>query len=374
MKKVLSVILLFVLLISLCACGSTDAAKDITIDDLIGTWHCEQTQQVIILNTSNATLFQYPISIQGTSTPPKIEKKQLVVPGMGTFDIQNDTGALKIVCTATEMVAANTVFEKCEETITLDEITAHSWTSPTTGSILTFENGMYTHTDSSGSSFSFETQYTYLAGDTYYLPDVDIFKIVEDGESFKLVGKTWGEYLTLDAAAAKAASELINMGETAKTELFEITAKEYTFAELLGKDNTTKVFTRDVSWDDAGDGKVFMIVKFDYLNLDKREVDLVRDLCITVSYKDGFEFASFEEDKGYLFEDDINGVFRRTCLDSGGYVMALSPLTSGSFFVAIPVAEVVSTDAESPISVRFDYGENIKGGASISETVYIKVQ
>ena len=54
--------------------------------------------------------------------------------------------------------------------------------------------------------------------------------------------------------------------------------------------------------------------------------------------------------------------------------MALSPLTSGSFFVAIPVAEVVSTDAESPISVRFDYGENIKGGASISETVYIKVQ
>ena len=155
---------------------------------------------------------------------------------------------------------------------------------------------------------------------------------------------------------------------------FEITVKSIEFAELLGKDNTTRVFERDVSWDEPGDGKVFSIIKFDYTNLAKQEVDMVRDVKITVDYKDGYEFASFEENKAYIFEDDINGVFRQCCLDTGGYVMTLSPLTSGSFFIAIPVSEMVSTDTESPIQIKVDYGTNIKGGASIYETVYIKVQ
>lgn len=164
------------------------------------------------------------------------------------------------------------------------------------------------------------------------------------------------------------------MGEKLSGDNLEITVKSLEFAELLGKDNTTRVFERDVSWDKPGDGKVFSIIKFDYTNLAKEEVDMVRDVKITVDYKDGYEFVSFDESKAYIFEDDINGVFRQCCLDTGGYVMNLSPLTSGSFFIAIPVAEIVSTDTEAPIKIKVDYGTNIKGGASIVETVYIKVQ
>lgn len=170
------------------------------------------------------------------------------------------------------------------------------------------------------------------------------------------------------------AINVVALGEKVSGENLEITIKSFEFAEYLGKDNTTRVFERDVSWDKPGDGKVFSIFKFDYTNLAKEEVDMVRDVKFTVDYKDGYEFASFDESKAYIFEDDINGVFRQCCLDSGGYVMNLSPLTSGSFFIAIPVAEIVSTDTESPIQIKVDYGTNIKGGASISETVYIKVQ
>lgn len=174
--------------------------------------------------------------------------------------------------------------------------------------------------------------------------------------------------------APTEAINAVNVGEKLVGDNLEITVKSIEFADLLGKDNTTRVFERDVSWDDPGDGKVYAIIKFDYTNLAKQEVDMVRDVKITVVYRDGYEFASFDETKAYIFEDDINGVFRQCCLDTGGYVMKLSPLTSGSFFIAIPVAEMVSTDTESPIQIKVDYGTNIKGGASVSETVYINVQ
>ena len=174
--------------------------------------------------------------------------------------------------------------------------------------------------------------------------------------------------------APTEATNSVSVGEKLTGDNLEITVKSVEFADLLGKDNTTRVFERDVSWDNPGDGKVYAIIKFDYTNLAKQEVDMVRDVKITVVYKDGYEFVSFDETKAYIFEDDINGVFRQCCLDTGGYVMELSPLTNGSFFIAIPVAEMVSTDTESPIQIKVDYGKNIKGGASISETVYIKVQ
>ena len=169
-------------------------------------------------------------------------------------------------------------------------------------------------------------------------------------------------------------TNMVALGEKLTGDNIEITVKSIEFAALLGKDNTTRVFERDVSWDKPGDGKVYTIIKFEYTNLAKQEVDMVRDVKITVVYKDGYEFASFDEKKAYIFEDNINGVFRQCCLDTGGYVMELSPLTSGSFFIAIPVAEMVSTDTESPIQIKVDYGTNIKGGASVSETVYINVQ
>lgn len=387
MKRIMSACLLLVLLLSLCACSNNGTKNDnagngskaivnvnnITIDDLVGTWHSKDSKQVMTVNTNDVWLFQHPINTTGSPMPPKVENKQLVVSGLGTFDIKNDNGQLKIICTATEMIAKDTIFVKCEEIVSLDEITAHAWENPKTGATLTFANGSYTHTAQNG-SMSDSIQWSFLAGDTYYLPNVDIFKIVVEGDSFKLVGETLGEYITPESASAKAESELMNLGETAKGQSFEITVKEYEFVEFLGKDNTTRLFARDVSWDDAGDGKVFMVVKFDYMNLDKQEIDMVRDVCVTVNYKDGYEFASHNEEKAYLFEDDINGVFRRCSLDIGGYVMEQSPLTSGSFFIAIPVAEIVSTDTESAINVRFDYGDNIKGGASISESVSFRIR
>ena len=164
-----------------------------------------------------------------------------------------------------------------------------------------------------------------------------------------------------------------SVGEKICGENFELTVKSVEFTDYLEKDNTTRYFQRDVGWEKPEDGKVYTIIKFDYTNLAKRETNMVRDVKFTVIYKDGYEYASFNEEKAYLFEDDINGVFR-SCWYDGGYVMDLSPLTGDSYFIAIPVAEIVSKDAESPIQIRVDYGKNIMGGESISETVYIQVR
>ena len=77
--------------------------------------------------------------------------------------------------------------------------------------------------------------------------------------------------------------------------------------------------------------------------------------------------------KAYIYEDDINGSFYQCMMDSG-YLMELSPLTSGSYFIAIPVAEIVSTDTVSPIKIKFEYAPFIKGGKEAYQTTYIKVQ
>lgn len=210
-----------------------------------------------------------------------------------------------------------------------------------------------------------------INGNTVSIMDDFTFTLTDVNSEPQLIGEL-GTFIT-----EKAAQEMtvhVGLNETAKGKFFEVTAKEYEFAELLGEDNTTGLFLRDIGWSNAGDGKVFMIIKFDYTNLAKQEVDMVRDMQVSVLYRDGYEFNSFKEENAYIFEDDINGAFRKCWLDAGGYVMEMSPLSSGSFFVAIPVAEMVSTDTESSIQIRFDYGKNIKGGGELSETIFIDVQ
>lgn len=95
---------------------------------------------------------------------------------------------------------------------------------------------------------------------------------------------------TPETTEATEAINMVSMGEKLTGGNMEITVKGIEFAELLGKDNTTRVFERDVSWDNPGEGKVYAIIKFDYTNLAKQEVDMVRDVKITIVYKDGSFF------------------------------------------------------------------------------------
>lgn len=203
--------------------------------------------------------------------------------------------------------------------------------------------------------------------------NTDIPKVSENTTESITTAEVTVETMTETTVETTETIEAMPMGEKVSGTNFEITVKSIEFANLLGKDNTTRLFERDVVYDNPGEGKVFAIIKFDYTNLAKQTVDMVRDIKFTISYKDGYEFVSFEEEKAYIFEDDLNGVYRRCRFDSG-YLMELSPLTSASFFIAIPVAEIVSTDIVSTLNIKVDFGPNIKGNASIIETIYINVQ
>lgn len=249
-----------------------------------------------------------------------------------------------------------------------------AWTNCDTGDTITIEENYMTLEYADGGSYRTDWRPEQIDGDTFkgVNPFGEMKLSVVDG--MKQLSGSLGTFIPADAAAEKRLSESVPVGEKYAGENLEITIKSTEFAEFLDSDNTTRMFERDVSWENAGDGKVFMIIKFDFTNLSKQVADMPRDLKMTVQYKDGYEFSSFDEEKAYLFEDDINGVFRKCCLDSGGYVMELSPLTSGSYFIAIPVAEIVSTDTDSPLYIQVDFGENIKGGASVEETALYQVQ
>ena len=247
------------------------------------------------------------------------------------------------------------------------------WENYETGDTITIDSEDIIFESKDGGSYQSGWEFAEITGDT--LKDnepIGELRLTTVNGFKQLVGSS-GVFITLEEANQRRNSESKALGEKYEGENFEITIKNVSFDNVLNKNNTTRVFERDVGQDKPGDGKIYMIINFDYTNLAKTAVDMVRDVKFTVIYKDSYEFVSFEEDKAYIFEDDINGVFRSCRLDTGGYLMELSPLTSDSFVIAIPVAEIVNTDTNSSLEIKVDYGKNIKGGASIVETAYFNV-
>lgn len=230
------------------------------------------------------------------------------------------------------------------------------WVNYDTGDTLSITNTEIKYSYYSGGSFTTDWTFASLEGDTFSELSLGEIRIVKGEEGLQLVSEEYGTFISSDAAAKRTENESCRVGEKGKGALAEISMTKYDFAKIIGKENTTRLFVNDVHYESAPDGMVYMLIYFDLSSLAKEQINVPFDVNITVDYNNGYLFKSLDGNGAYCFVDEANGAYYRYMLNTG-YVMELSPLQSGKYFAAIPVAEIVSTDTTSPLAVLFEIGE-----------------
>lgn len=371
MKKAIYLLAAVAICVSLCSCGSSTGsqASDVstvskvtshsaspTIENMVGVWHSEEAQQILTVDTNGIAIYKYPSGTFSSMIPPTINNQQLSTQ-IATFEIDNSGEEMKLICAETSLIAKGTTFIKCKEIVSLDEITSHSWINVTNGNTLSF-------TYESTASFTTNNiiawiDDTHLAGDIYYIPNVDIFKIVEDGTTYKLVSEKLGEYVVEEnySAPTEPEPEYLSMGDTASTDFAKLTFTNLEYVDRLNATTGSGILSRDKGLTDAGlvvGNNIFAVIHFDFTNLAKTEKRVIDVVSVTVDYNNGYLYRT-SDGLAYMF--DRTGFYNNYSGD--GYNLDLSPLESDNFKVCIPVAEVVGNDTTSPLQIKVELqGDN----------------
>lgn len=112
----------------------------------------------------------------------------------------------------------------------------------------------------------------------------------------------------------------------------------------------------------AGDGMLFMEITYTVKNMYTNALEIPGGVQMTIHYGDGYQFGTEEGKYCYYRELDGTGRYKRGGSLAEGYSIELSPLTEGKYAVYIPVAEVMSTDTESPMTIDL----NLESGTSFA--------
>lgn len=379
MKKAIYLVVAVAMCVFLCSCSSNTGSQegDIstvskvtsystspTIEKMVGVWHSEEAQQILTVDTNGIAIYKYPSGTFSSMIPPTINNKQLSTQ-IATFEIDNSGEEMKLICTETSLIAKGTTFTKCEEILSLDEITSHAWINVSNGNSLSF-------TYESTASFTTNNiiawiDDTHLAGDTYYIPNVDIFKIVEEGTIYKLVGEKLGEYVVEENYIAPTAPEpeYLSIGDTASTDFANFTLTSLEYVDRLNATTGSGILSRDRGLTDAGlvvGNKIFAVIHFDFTNLAKTEKRVTDVVAVTVDYNNGYLYRT-SDGLAYMF--DSTGFYNN--YSGEGYILDLSPLESDNFKVCVPVAEVVGADTTSPLQIKIE----LQGDDGTTTFVYV---
>lgn len=189
MKKSLSLVLVFVMCLSLCACGgrqklSAKTNGKYTIDDLVGVWHSEDSQQILLVSPDNTSRYHYaPKSFMpDVDYHLEIDKDIVSYSRLGKFQLKREDDGLKIVCIETGKVGKGTEFLKVENIITEEDLNG-DWYSSATGNSMKIIEGEIHPNHKEGTIY----RQWCIAGDTLYIFDFGVFKIEVDGSTVKLV-------------------------------------------------------------------------------------------------------------------------------------------------------------------------------------------
>ena len=367
MKKLFSILLATVMLVSLCACGGTSSSS-VSMEELYGEWHNREGKQILRLGPNEAKIIKYPSGGAASHEVPKIDGGKLKAGSISTLSIEKTEHGIPLVDTGEgRYIAQGTVFVREENIATIEEITAHTWVNIETGNKLLFEGDKYTHRFANGSGNSGYINTMNVIGDMLYIPyNVDAFQIVFDGDSMHLIGEERGLYITQEAADIILDSQKIkgNIGDTVSARAAKMTVKEITFPEYMGKENTSLLFNRDYGWEHAGDGMVFARIVLDYTNLEKKTIRLHEFMKVSVDYNNGYLYST-EDSNTYCFNSE--GIFYRYGLSSG-YVMDHASLASDEYVIFIPIAAVAAEDTASPMKLIFEF-EGEAGPETVEYTV-----
>ncbi len=176
-----------------------------------------------------------------------------------------------------------------------------------------------------------------------YEPNIEEYKIViEDGKVTRLEGDTYS-YVPMERPQ-------VNMGETlGDNGIADVTITGINYARMLGAETYAPAESGS-GWV-TDDGMLFMEITYTVKNTYTNVFEIPGGVQMTINYGDGYQFGT-EEGK-YCYYREINGTGHYTRSDSSGKgdSMELSPLTEGEYAVYIPVAEVLATDTETPMTI-----------------------
>lgn len=199
MKKGISLILVLVMCLSLCACGekqeqiiatnnSTESFKtdgEYTIDDLIGVWHSEDSQQVLFVNpdiTSRYNFAPNSSSMDDRDYQMEINGDMVAYSRLGKFQIARVNDVLRLSCIETGKVVKGTEFVKVENIITKEDLNG-DWYSPSTGNAIKIIEGEI-HLNNKQKSIYRQWE---IAGNTLYIHSFGAFKIEVNEDAIKLI-------------------------------------------------------------------------------------------------------------------------------------------------------------------------------------------
>jgi len=154
--------------------------------------------------------------------------------------------------------------------------------------------------------------------------------ITEGGKVVKLEGETYS-YVPFSPVE-------VAMGETFKDNgIAEVTITDIEYGTSV-----------------SDDGMVSMILYYTVKNTYKRELKIPGGVQFTINYADGYQFGTEEGRTCFFREEEGSGFCMRESRDGVGSSQGsfyLAPLSEKTYSVDIPVAEVLSTDTESSLSI-----------------------
>lgn len=177
----------------------------------------------------------------------------------------------------------------------------------------------------------------------YQEPYIDEYKIIiEDGKVTRLEGATH-TYVRLERPQ-------VNIGETfGDNQIADVTITGINYVRLLDMNSYKPL--ESGSGLVADDGMLFMEIKYTVRCTYSNEFEIPGGVQMTINYGDSYQFGT--EAGKYCYYRELNGTghYELSATRGKGFPMTLSPLTEGEYAVYIPVAEVLSTDTETPMTI-----------------------
>lgn len=199
MKKVTALALMFIMCLSLYACGEkqeqitamnniSESAKldgKYTIDDLIGVWHSEDLQQVLFVNPDVTSRYNFAAnssSMNDNDYQMEIDGDMVSYSRLGKFQIARANDVLILSCIETGVVVKGTEFLKVENIVSKEDLNG-DWYCSSTGNAMKITDGEI-HLNNKQKSIYRQWE---IAGDTLYIRSFGMFKIVVEDDNIKLI-------------------------------------------------------------------------------------------------------------------------------------------------------------------------------------------
>lgn len=341
MKKIIALFLVLATCLSLCACGGA-ALKTYTLEDVMGTWHSEATNQIIVVEATHIFIYTHDVGSSKSTSVPVLDKNKLSGNNaIGSFEIKETENGLQLVSVDSSRVATGTVFVKAEAVIDKELITENIWANVDTGKQLFFADGQYNIEGDSRGNVSM----VQWADDRIYFPG-QIFRIVKEGETVQLENDELGIY----EIYVEPEAEYAQIGETVETDVMEFTLTGFNYVYHLNPKTLSE--KENNSGGSLGPGKdmVFANPEFTVRNLSKESLDMRDIIQFTVDYNGGY---LYNNENAWAYLVDAPGIYWQSYGSTGrGNKLSLSPLETETYDIYIPAINLVETDTESSLVLQ----------------------